>query len=125
MTEALIAQLRDEIAEKDERIRQLMDELGAVQPVPAALMPLTYTEAALFGLLVRRDLVTRGMVMTVLYGERSEPPDSNIVSVYIVKLRRKLRPHGIEIATSWAQGWSLTPESKAIIAAMREQERQP
>ncbi|AKR55724.1 hypothetical protein XM25_07920 [Devosia sp. H5989] len=120
--EALIARLRGEIADKDERIRQLMVELGAGWSAPTVL-GLTYTEAAILGLLMRRDLVSRDMAMTVLYGDRSDPPDANIVSVYIVKLRRKLSPRGINIVTSWAQGWSLTPESKALVASMRDQER--
>ncbi|EKS37786.1 helix-turn-helix domain-containing protein [Afipia clevelandensis] len=41
--------------------------------------------------------------------------DRDLVKVYICKLRKKLKPYGIEIKTVWGEGYELTPESGSLI----------
>jgi len=123
MTEALIEDLREQIAEKDERIRQLLDELGAKQPLPRGLGRFSPREAELLGLLVKRDIVSRETAMVVLYGDRNAPPDDKVIDVYLHHLRKKLALVGMTIEKRSGQGWLLSAADKAIIAAMRDQER--
>lgn len=40
-----------------------------------------------------------------------------IIDVFICKLRAKLRPHGLEIATIWGRGYELTPDARARLQA--------
>lgn len=41
--------------------------------------------------------------------------DPDLVKVYICKLRKKLKPFGIEIKTVWGEGYELTPETGSLI----------
>jgi DNA-binding response OmpR family regulator len=41
--------------------------------------------------------------------------DQKVVEVRVCKMRKKLRPHGIEIRTVWGEGYELTNESARII----------
>lgn len=38
--------------------------------------------------------------------------DPRVVDVMMSKLRAKLKPHGLEIFTTWGRGYSLAPESR-------------
>lgn len=125
MTEALIEDLRDRIAEKDERIRQLLDELGASQPIPRGLGHFSPTEGELLGLLIKRDIVSRETAMVVLYGDCTAPPDDKVIDVFIHHIRRKLVLVGIEVCGRGGQGWFIPPGDKAVIAQIRERERRP
>lgn len=42
--------------------------------------------------------------------------DENIVKVWISRIRKKLRPAGIDIDMIWAYGYELTVESKQVIS---------
>lgn len=41
--------------------------------------------------------------------------DRDLVKVYISKIRKKLKPHGIEIKNVWGEGYELTQESGELI----------
>lgn len=41
--------------------------------------------------------------------------DVKVVEVRISKMRKKLKPYGIEIRTVWGEGYQLTPASARII----------
>ena len=77
---------------------------------------LTHQEALVFGVLVNRDLATKDAIMAALYAERvtdEEVPEPKITDVFICKVRKKLKPFGIEIRTVWGQGWALDAETRA------------
>jgi len=38
--------------------------------------------------------------------------DPKVIDAMMCKLRAKLKPHGLEILTTWARGYSLAPESR-------------
>lgn len=102
-----------------ERIAMLEGLLGMRVEVPLPLA-LTGNEARLFGLLMKRELVTRDAAMVALYGGRpsADVAEVKIVDVHICKMRPKLRAFGIEINTKWGQGFYMPPDSKARALAL-------
>ena len=83
------------------------------------LAKLTYNERMLLGLLMRRHRATKDQMMTMLYADRpDEEPDSKILDVMICKMRKKLRPHGVEIRTIHGAGYELPPTSREKIKAL-------
>ncbi|WP_448031522.1 helix-turn-helix domain-containing protein [Bradyrhizobium liaoningense] len=110
----LVQRLEHENDELRERIRVLEELVGIRIDVPL-VFGLTAHEAVLFGLLLRRDLVTKEMAMVGLYGDRPDlDPEIKIVDVYVCKARKKLKRFGVEIETVWGRGYRLSAESKAI-----------
>ena len=83
------------------------------------LAKLTYSERMLLGLLMRRNRATKDQMMTMLYADRpDEEPDSKILDVMICKMRKKLRPHGVEIRTIHGAGYELPSTSREKIKAL-------
>ena len=107
-----------------ERIAGLEEKLGLRVEVPFAL-GLSGQEARLFGMLLKRDLVTKDAGMVALYAHKSsgEEADQKIVDVFICKMRKKLAPFSIIVETHWGQGWFLGQRSKEIARAMLPSER--
>lgn len=111
---------QQEIETLRERVRQLEDAL-----VPdAATVPiewqLTSSEARLFAFLTTREVATKTAIMQALYSDRpDEDPEIKIVDVFICKLRKKVKPFGVDIETVWGRGYTLhdRPTYQARIAA--------
>ncbi len=119
----LVEKLEQENDELRERIRVHEEIVGIRIEVPL-VFGLTSHEAMLFGLLLKRDLVTKEMAMLGLYGDRPNlDPEIKIVDVYICKARKKLKRFGVEIETVWGRGFRLTAESKAIAQGLLDQAR--
>lgn len=111
--EAANARLRDRVAE-------LEDALGFTIEMPVYL-GLTSAEARVFGALMKRPTWTKEQLMVALYSDRpDDPPEIKIVDVFICKLRKKLRPIGVDIETLWGQGYRLTPAMRERAAAIIE-----
>lgn len=74
---------------------------------------LTASEARIFGVLVNRELATKDAMMAALYvDDGRDEAEEKIVDVFICKLRKKLKPFGVEIATDWGQGYRLDAKSR-------------
>lgn len=125
--------LRDELvqrleAENDElraRVHVLEEMVGMRLHVPL-VFGLTAQEAALFGLLLKREIVTREAAMVVLYGARAGGEGDvqvKIVDVFLCKIRKKLKPFGIAIETVWGRGFAMPPAAKAIANDILDQAR--
>lgn len=109
-----------------ERIKQLEETLGLQIEAPYAF-GLSPTETKLLGLLRAHEVLRLNAVMVALYSCRpGDPPDEKIVSVYVCKLRKKLKPWGLnaQIKAVWGVGWRLTPEGKAAIQGMVDAEKE-
>lgn len=66
--------------------------------------------------LLRGDAVTKNGLMDAVYTTGiDDQPEIKIIDVFICKLRKKLKPFGIEIATIWGVGYQMTADSKALI----------
>jgi DNA-binding response OmpR family regulator len=96
------------------RIHELEELLGATTEFPPSLR-LTLSEEALLDILFKREIVTHAAACTILYGSHTDggPSDPrNVVSVLIMRLRKKIAAHGIEIKTRSGVGYYMTTESK-------------
>lgn len=78
---------------------------------------LTAVEVAFLQALHRRapEVVMKGALYDAVYGALPEcdQPEIKIVDVMICKMRKKLKPIGIVIATSWGRGYWLDPKQGA------------
>ncbi len=77
---------------------------------------LTSQEVRVFGVLVNRELATKDAIMAGLYSDRAGEEgevEPKIVDVFVCKIRKKLKPFGVEIRTVWGQGYTLDPKTRA------------
>jgi len=96
------------------RIYELEEILGAKTELPP-ILGLTLSEEALLDVLSKREIVTQATAFAALYGSRAgeQPSDpKNVLSVIIMRLRKKMAVHGIEIKTRAGTGYYMTAEAK-------------
>lgn len=103
----LVAAQQREIETLRERIRQLEQELCPPRPTPVE-WGLTGQEAAVYNHLASRPQASKRSIMQALYSDRAgDEPAEKIIDVFVCKMRRKLKPFGVEIRTVWGQGYAL------------------
>ena len=112
--------LRREVETLSDALEAMREALAADAGVKIIeLAKLTYSERMLLGLLMRRNRATKDQMMTMLYADRpDEEPDSKTLDVMICKMRKKLRPHGVEIRTIHGAGYELPSTSREKIKAL-------
>lgn len=118
MSEHLLQALRDENARLREQLAAMRAALSECPPLPAEWR-LTASEARVFAVLVRRPGPSRSAIMTALYSDRSEADaidDPALVAIFVCKIRRKLKPFGIEIRTLRGHGYALDAATRARFA---------
>jgi DNA-binding response OmpR family regulator len=106
------------------RIHELEEILGVTTEFPPAL-GLTLSEEALLDVLFKREIVTQTTAFAVLYASRAggEPSDpKNVVSVLIMRLRKKLAAYGVDIKTRSGAGYYMTAEAKDQLRSIIERE---
>jgi hypothetical protein len=119
--EAIIAlEQRDHVSRS--RIVELEREnqqLRAIIGLPEQSIPffgLTVVEHAVFGALMARQMVSEDSIRTLLYSTRAgDEPESNTISVFVCRLRGKLKPYGVGITNRFSEGWFITPADKSRI----------
>ena len=102
-----------------ERIAQLEGLLGFRTTTPIEF-GLTGCEARVFGALLAREIATKSAIFAAVYANRSEcdQAEPKIVDVFVCKMRRKLKPFGVDIKTAWGTGYYLDNETKKRVRAM-------
>ena len=87
-----------------EKLIALQETLGCRIETPL-ILGLSGQEAKMFGILLKRELVTKEQAMDVLYGDRPDADEAEIkiVDVFVCKIRKKLKPYDIAIETVWGQ----------------------
>ena len=106
--------LRDRVEELEETVRQLRAASQEQAPLPAWLPYLTNNEEAVLRLFIARDTVTMDALLVLLGDVTSY--DSNLLRVYVFKLRHKLGPHGVTFETYRSRGYRMSAASKALFA---------
>ncbi len=107
------------------RVYELEEQFGARTDFPPTF-GLTPSEAALIGILLKRETVSHQAAFIVLYGSDADGGPANpkiVVSMLVVRLRKKLASQGIQIQTQNGVGYYLTFESKMRLRMIIEQER--
>lgn len=106
-----IARLRDQVWERDERIRQLEQEITGSNDLKimgeALRLGLSPVETKVWGVLRSREIASHQTIYTVLYGFRADPPEEGVICRHIWGLRRKIGPHGYHITNYHGHGWKL------------------
>lgn len=111
-TQIRLDDVREENETLRERIRQLETLLAPVVVLPPE-WGLSRNETLIFRVLLGREMATKDQMMAILYGDRAdEPPDPKILSVFIFKMRKKLKPFDINIRTFWGSGAGLDPDTR-------------
>lgn len=104
------------LSAENERLRDELDalksSLGLTFQSPLEWR-LTGSETKVFGRLLRGGLTTKDALMATLYRDGAkDEAEIKIVDVFICKLRKKLKPFGLEILTVWGAGYQMSPASK-------------
>lgn len=106
--------IEDEVVSLRARVQELEALLGWHTEFPLFLK-LTKQEARVFGMLCKRDVMSRAGAMTAFYAHvwgREADVDPKIVDVIICKLRKKLDPYSIEIETIHGVGYRMLPAAR-------------
>ncbi|HWY14413.1 MAG TPA: winged helix-turn-helix domain-containing protein [Rhizomicrobium sp.] len=73
---------------------------------------LSGTEYRFFTILYERRgrIIDKGVLYDMIYAALPDcdQPDAKLVDIWVCKLRRKLRPIGVEIVTAWGRGYGLS-----------------
>lgn len=117
LRESYVAALEAENDMLRNRVRDLEREFGFYNEVPI-IFRLTPTEGKIMSLLGSRDSATFAQLMSAILADRlpGKEPESDIVKVFVCKIRKKVKPFGIDIATLWGRGYRLAPEMKAKVS---------
>ena len=103
---------------ENERLRCMVAELKAAL-APAYPLPegwnLTKTEEKIVRLCIARERATYGAILALLYTGK-KPRNHNISSVFVNKIRKKLRPFGIELESIAGRCLSLPASVRADVA---------
>jgi DNA-binding response OmpR family regulator len=105
-----------ESARLRDRVEELERLLGMRRVVPR-VWGLTRREADVFGILLKRQVMSQTQLFEAIWGGDSDR-ETKIVEVVVCKLRAKLRPHGIAIRTEHGVGYFMPPQSKAAARAL-------
>jgi DNA-binding response OmpR family regulator len=105
----------DMLREEVRGLRKVLMEAGE----PPPFFNLTRSEAIMFGVLMNNRAPRTDTFMNALSSEDADdPPEEKILDVWICKMRKKLKPHGIEIKTHWGECWEIPEASKARARAL-------
>lgn len=111
----LIETLEAENDQLRERVRQLEQMLGFHVEAPLQI-GLTQHEASVFGFLLTRELASKEQILTAVYSAYGrDEPEMKIVNVFICKIRKKLKPYGVNIETLWGRGYYIPSAMKARV----------
>ena len=114
-----LEQALEKIEIQDERIKQLEEVLfgpGKFITFYQHCFRLTKTQAVILGVMVSRVVATKRAVELALYSDRgSDWPDVKIFTVQVCRMRKILKPFGIEIITDHGIGWYLRELDKEKI----------
>jgi hypothetical protein len=120
----IVQKLRDRIAELEEEIRQLREDTVHVDNTFAAI--LSKQHAALLMGIYKRDIATFAYldIITEEYGKynryEGKRHQSLRTKVAVWKMRKALKPYGIEIKTWKGVGYYLDDENKAKLKQLME-----
>jgi DNA-binding response OmpR family regulator len=112
---------RAQLEEAREQIRQLREMLRPSNVTRYRELDLTGTEEAVLQIIVAaQGVCSNEMLFEGLYGSRCETsqPDPTILRIYILRLRRKLGAHGIQIDRVHGRGLFMQPDSKERLRAL-------
>ena len=119
LLQKLVEKLEDENDELRERVRQLEELCFGTTALMPAELELTGSESRLLAHLLAAPHATKDSLLAAIYSARpDDPPEIKIIDVFVCKVRKKIRPFGLDIQTVWGQGYLMPPASKAKLRTM-------
>jgi two-component system cell cycle response regulator CtrA len=116
------ANLREENEELRARVAMLEESLGVGWSMPRALV-LSPKEERLLAALFKRGRLTRDGAWTAMYHDSlGEYPEPKIIDVFLCRLRKKLKPFGMEIVTVTGRGFEIPESTRETLKQMIETE---
>lgn len=117
--------LREEVALLQEEVRWLKDLLAPPGFLPAVFKLSAHEERTLKALLSRKEWTREALYESIyLYSNEPNIPDMRMIDTVICKLRRKIKPWGIEIETLYGQGFRIAPAMRAYAAKIIDEEHE-
>ena len=98
-----------------EQVRQLTEMIGGTLFEFPRNWKLTRAEQRLLNSLYTGSKGFRRHEALMYAVAHSDRADDALLKVQVCKVRKKLKPFGIEIKTVWGEGYELTPASSEII----------
>lgn len=99
------------IAELQERICQL-EAMLTVDFICPFEWYLTPSEIIIFATLLARPVVSKEALYWAVYSSKVYQAEMKIIDVFVSRLRKKLKPFGLEIMTVWSGGYRLNDREK-------------
>ncbi len=103
------------VEELEEQVRQLKDELNAVEYMAPRELALSMAQTRMLGMMLRHDRVVTPEALfdaTRSHMTRRTEHDPKLMQVNVWKLRDKLKRFNLAIETVHGFGWRLTPETR-------------
>lgn len=85
----------------------------------------TKSEQVILRMLATRHSASKESLFRMLYNEvaADDLPDITIIDVFVHKVKRKLKPFGINIETLWGQGYKMPQEDKNKLKQLADEPR--
>ncbi|MET1415092.1 helix-turn-helix domain-containing protein [Roseibium sp. HPY-6] len=113
-----IVHLRAQLEQKEARIAELERLIADQQIVFPTQWDLTRIQTRILRFLLKRNFANREQIHAFLYADRDDGgPELENVRVHICLLRKKLKPHGVNINWLVGMGYSLDDDTKEQIRA--------
>jgi two-component system cell cycle response regulator CtrA len=68
-------------------------------------------------------IMSRQALLEAMYPNNASAPEMKIIDVFICKIRKKIKPHGMDIGLSWGKGYFMPPESASVLRALLDQQQ--
>ncbi len=104
-TSATQARLITDLQEDKRTLLELLADAGKKPPIEG----LSPSEARILSALLRNERMSREALMAI---SQSTAQDMKIVDVWICKLRKKIKPLGLEILNIWGEGYFIPREMR-------------
>ena len=106
-----------------DRIEELEALLGVDEDFTTRLslqFKLSRSCSTILGHVYKRNMVTRDSIYTVLYGCRADDqmPSVRVIDQFVWRIRRKMKPVGVEINQLWGSGYVMPLASKEKMYAL-------
>jgi two-component system cell cycle response regulator CtrA len=119
--ESRIRILEEENATLRDRNEFLETEIGKAHDAFPIFLDLTHQESICLGVLLKNQYPRKSTFMAALYSDQlDDQAEEKIVDVFLCKLRKKIKPYGIEIETVWGQGYKMAEAHKATLRGLME-----
>lgn len=108
--------LRDRVHDLEEENLRLRLRLASVMSTPPEWRLTNMERRILIVLASAKEPLSDRAIEALIYGQNNDRC-RHVIAVHMVRIRRKLEKHGVEIETVRGAGWALAPEMRERISS--------